>query len=179
MQHCRLTSRVAVPSPEGWQVQPQRPESPKLCRLYLLSSCLGGFIFMILFSPFVFFFFFFLAFFSSCVDVSVCFVFSAGLGVGGAFLLALTFHQKRGPGVGCAAPPRTKEQGVGRNPSYPRYQDWPGRQHGGEEKETERERSGSAAAHTQLSPPVTWGHCLPRPRPIVTQWVTLGKWLYP
>lgn len=120
--------RVAAPSPEEWQVQPQWPESLKLCRLYLLSSCLGGFICMILFFPFVFyllFFFFgvFFPFFSSCVDVSVCFVFSAGLGVGGAFSLALTFHRKRGPGVGCAAPPGTKEQGVGRNPSYPRYQD--------------------------------------------------------
>lgn len=120
--------RVAAPSPEEWQVQPQWPESLKLCRLYLLSSCLGGFICMILFFPvcllFIFFFgVFFLFFFSSCVDVSVCFVFSAGLGVGGAFSLALTFHRKRGPGVGCAAPPGTKEQGVGRNPSYPRYQD--------------------------------------------------------
>lgn len=81
-----------------------RPKSLKRCRLYLLSSCLGGFIFMIFF-PFVFFFGLFFFFFFSCVYVSMCFVFSAGLGVGGVFLLALTFHRKRGLGAGCAAPP--------------------------------------------------------------------------
>lgn len=52
--------------------------------------------------------------------------------------MLLTFHRKRGPGVGCAAPPGTKEQGVGRNPSYPRYQDWPtATQSGGRERERE------------------------------------------
>lgn len=97
-------SHFVVPSPKGWQVQPWRLESLKHCRLYLLSSCLGGFAFVIFFSHLSFFWLFFF-FFSSCVYVSVCFVFSAGLGVGGVFLLALTFHRKRGPGAGWVACP--------------------------------------------------------------------------
>lgn len=109
-------------SSRGWQVQLWRPKGPKRCCLYLLSSCLGGFIFMVFFSHLSFFWPFFFLFFFLCV--SVCFVFSAGLGVGGVFLLALTFHRKLGRGPAVWPPnPGTKEQGMGRNLSYPRYQD--------------------------------------------------------
>lgn len=84
---------------------------------------LGWVYFYGVFFSFVFFlaFFFFLFFF---LCVSVCFIFSAGLGVGGVFLLALTFHRKLGRGPAVWPPnPGTKEQGMGRNLSYPRYQD--------------------------------------------------------
>lgn len=64
---------------------------------------------------------------------------------------------------------------MGRNLSYPRYQDWPA-QHGYTEKGRKREtRVRSATAHTHIGPthhPVT---CLPHPRPVITCWVTLGK----
>lgn len=105
---------------------------------------LGWVYFYVFFFSFVFFwpFVFFLFFFFLCV--SVCFVFLAGLGVGGVFLLALTFHRKCGPRAGCMAhPPRTKEQGVGRNRSYPRYQDGPGCWLAGSQASETRSLSGS------------------------------------
>lgn len=76
------------PGPPVRSVRPRHPESPKRCHLYLLSSWLGGFIFMcgfllfLFFFPFVFFFFsfffFFLFSFPPVCYVSVCFVFRPG-----------------------------------------------------------------------------------------------------
>lgn len=61
--HCH----ILMSSTKGWQVQLWLPESLKRCRLYLLSSCLGRFIFMIFFL-----FVFFLAFFSFFPPVCMC-----------------------------------------------------------------------------------------------------------
>lgn len=71
---------------------------PSLPFVFLL-----GWVYFYDFFPICLFFGFF--FFSSCVYVSMCFVFSAGLGVGRVFLLALTFHRRRGLGAGWAAHP--------------------------------------------------------------------------
>lgn len=109
------------PGPPVRSVRPRHPESPKRCHLYLLSSWLGGFIFMCGFLLFLFFsrlsFFFLLFFsffFSSCVLCVCVFCLSAGLGVSGVFLLALACHRKRGPGAGCAAPRDSRDEGAGR-----------------------------------------------------------------
>lgn len=140
--------------------------SPSLPFVFLL----GWVYFYDSFFPFLFFFLPFFPFFllRRCVCVLS---FRPGWGSAGCSCLLLTFHRKRGPGVGCAAPPGTKEQGVGRNPSYPRYQDWPtATQSGGRERERERgqaQRCPRPAQPTRL--PVTRGHCLPHPRAIITR----------
>lgn len=107
-------------SSRGGQVQLWRPKGPKRCRLCLLSSCLGGFIFMIFF-PFVFFFLAFSFFPPVCMCLCVL-SFRLGWESAGCSCFALTFHRKRGLGP-AVQPTRMKEQGVGRNRSYPRYQD--------------------------------------------------------
>lgn len=74
-------------------------------------------------------------------------------------MLAVAFHRKRGPGPAMRHPgiPGTKEQGVGRNLSYPRYQDWAA---GGGHRERERERDGGqalwATVYTHFGPLDPW-----------------------
>lgn len=105
-----------------------------------------------IFFPFVFFFLVFF-FFSSCVYVSMCFVFSAGLGVGRVFLLCFNFPPKTWAGAGCAA---HLDEGAGRGKKSFLSQ-IPGlagprgtqRERG---RERESARSGSAAAHTAPCP---------------------------
>lgn len=77
---------------------------PSLPFVFLL-----GWVYFYDFFPICLFFGFF--FFSSCVYVSMCFVFSAGLGVGRVFLLCFNFPPKTWAGAGCAAHP---DEGAGR-----------------------------------------------------------------
>lgn len=135
---------------------------------------LGWVYFYDFFSHLSFFWPFFFFFFSSCVYVSMCFVFSAGSRWG--VLACSNFPPKTWAGGRLCDPhPGTKEQGVGRNLSYPRYQDWPA-QHGYTEKERKREtRVRSATAHTHISPTHLLVTCFPHPRPVITCLVTLGK----
>lgn len=111
--------------------------SPSLPFVFLL----GWVYFYDFFSHLSFFLAFFFSFF---LPVCMCLcVLSFRLGVGGVFLLALTFHRKHGLGAGCVTPPGTKEQGVGRNLSYPRYQDGPGCWLAGSQASETRSLSGS------------------------------------
>lgn len=74
--------------------------SPSLPFVFLL----GWVYFYDFFSHLSFFLAFFFSFF---LPVCMCLcVLSFRLGVGGVFLLALTFHRKHGLGAGCVTPPR-------------------------------------------------------------------------
>lgn len=87
---------------------------------------------------------FFLAFsFFPPVCMCLCVLsFRLGWESAGCSCFALTFHRKRGLGP-AVQPTRTKEQGVGRNRSYPRYQDGPGCWLAGSQASETRSLSGS------------------------------------